>query len=135
MKSEVKLGRTFPAQELDAEFSPAPGPGWKADVTHRGTAEAFTLTTTSRDANTTQSAPPVHRNCIQKSSPSQHVLLALTNLEESDEDSAVEAQIDGERRNRRIRKVGRKFPLSGSASKSFSHVRTCWKSEDCRTSS
>ena len=29
MKAEVKLGRSFPTQELDAEFTPAPGPGWK----------------------------------------------------------------------------------------------------------
>ena len=30
VKSEVKLGRTFPAEELDAEFSPALGLGWKS---------------------------------------------------------------------------------------------------------
>ena len=29
VKSEVILGRSFPTQELDAEFTPAPGPGWK----------------------------------------------------------------------------------------------------------
>ena len=32
MKSEVELGRTFPTQELDAECSPAPGPGWKTQL-------------------------------------------------------------------------------------------------------
>ena len=29
VKSEVKLKRTFPIRGLDAEFSPAPGPGWE----------------------------------------------------------------------------------------------------------
>ena len=37
VKSEVKLGRTFPSQELDAELSPAPGPGWKNPTRKRNT--------------------------------------------------------------------------------------------------
>ena len=44
----------------------------RADVTHRGTAAAYMLTTTSRHANTTQSAPPIHRNLLQKSSSSEN---------------------------------------------------------------
>ena len=47
VKSEVKLGRTFPTQELDAEFSPAPGPGRK---NHPKTRQAETIPATPKTA-------------------------------------------------------------------------------------
>ena len=47
VKSEVKLGRTFPTQELDAEFSLAPGLGWK---NHPKTKQAETIPATPNTA-------------------------------------------------------------------------------------
>ena len=71
----------------DAEFGSPETPQWtgrvpalsEPDVTHRGKAAAYMLTTTLRHVNTTQSAPKIHQNLFQKSSSSQHVSLEVTN--------------------------------------------------------
>ena len=72
-----------------------------ADVKHRGSSAAFTLTTMTRHVSTIQSPPPIHRNLFPKSSSSQHASQVLTN--EYDE-------------NRRVGKVGMKLtPLPHSS--------------------
>ena len=100
----------------DVEFgSPEPTqwtgrvPAVSGDVTHTGTASAFTLTATLRHVSTTQSAPPIHRNLFQKSSSDSTRVTGAGKLEEADGSKTLESQIDGERRNRRIRKVGLKL--------------------------
>ena len=72
----------------DAEFGSPATPHWTervlalggADVTHRGTAAVYMLTTTSSHANTAQSSPPIHRNLFPLSSSSQHVSLEVTKI-------------------------------------------------------
>ena len=53
-----------------------------------------------------QSAPPIQSNFFPKSSSSHNASQALTKKEEPDDNKALESQTDGERRSRRIRKVG-----------------------------
>ena len=50
VKAKVTLGRSFPTQELDAEFTPAPGPGWKTypSKKHAGAAPVTSMTAVQR---------------------------------------------------------------------------------------
>ena len=110
-----------------------------ADVPHIGTAAVYVLMTTSRHVNTTQTAAPMHRNMFHKSLSSQHVSPKLTKWK-NDKNNALESQIDGERRNRRVRKVRMKLTATSHCSRFRNSARSlsriwipCWRSEDIRT--
>ena len=86
------------------------GTQWSRCDTRRDSS-GIMLTTTWTHLSTTQPPPPIYRNFFPKSSSSRHAPQA-------------ESQIDGVRRNRRIRKVGMK--LTGTVLFTFSQVCQDW---------
>ena len=78
-------------------------------MAQRGTAAVYSLTTTSRHANTTLSSQPIHRKLNQKSSSKQHVSRELTRWKNLTKTMPLESQMDRERRHRRVQKVGVKL--------------------------
>ena len=124
----------FPTQELDAEFSPAPGPGWnksperetggtipatpKTAIHHR-TGDAEFGSPETQQWTGRVSGADVHANTNQSEMVVESTrVTGVDKLEESDTNNALETQVDGERR---VRKFGMKL----TATLLFSFSQTC----------